>query len=71
MQLGFSVGNQVNLLTSACAEPGMGYGGSGIYLRDGRSNVTIGTDYLLGEVPIDNKSHDDVVVSILLVFLLI
>lgn len=64
LQLGFSVRNKVNLLASAYTSPEEGYGGTGIYLRDGTSNVIINSEgFLSKDVPIDSKSSNVIDVS--------
>lgn len=64
LQQGFSVKNRVNLLAAGYTYSSEGYGGSGIYLREGRSKVVLSSESLLQEdVPINqNPSHDITVI---------
>ncbi|XP_018580019.1 vanin-like protein 3 [Anoplophora glabripennis] len=59
LQQGFAVRNKVNLLAAGYADSSEGYGGSGIYLRNGKSKVVLTSESLLNlDVPVDQKPSD-------------
>lgn len=65
LQQGFSVKNRVNLLAAGYTDSFEGYGGSGIYLREGKSKVVLSSESLLQEdVPINQNLSHDITVSI-------